>query len=199
MEKVKVSIIYYSSTGTNYKMANWAKEQAESMGAQIRLRKVKELAPMVAIESNTAWKAHYEEARDVEEARGSDLEWADALIFLVPTRFGGPASQMKQFLDIQGGLWAQGKLANKAVTVMSSAGNAHGGQEATILGMYTVMMHWGAVIVPPGYTDPSIFKAGGNPYGTSVTVGENGMVEDVKDALLHQAKRLVEVAKKLKG
>jgi NAD(P)H dehydrogenase (quinone) len=61
------------------------------------------------------------------------------------------------------------------------------------------MMHWGAIIVPTGYTDPSIFKAGGNPYGTSVTVGGDGMVEDVKDAVKHQAKRLIEIASMIKN
>jgi len=102
---------------------------------------------------------------------------------------------MKQFLDIQGGLWAEGKLMNKVVSAMSSAQNPHGGQEATILSLYTTMAHWGAIIVPPGYTNPVIFKAGGNPYGTSVTQGQDGkMIEDVKDAVYHQAKRTVEVA-----
>ena len=134
----------------------------------------------------------------MQEATGEDLEWADAVIFSTPTRFGGPASQMKQFLDRQGGLWAQGKLANKVVSVTSSAGNAHGGQEATIIAMYVSMMHWGAIIVPPGYTDPAVFKAGGNPYGTSVTKADNGMVEDVKDSVLHQVQRTIEVAAKLK-
>ena len=107
------------------------------------------------------------------------------------------ALQMKQFLDIQGGLWAQGKLANKVVSAMSSASNP-GGQENT-QSLYTVMMHWGTIIVPPGYTDDSVFAAGGNPYGTSVTQGEDGkMVEDVENAVKYQARRTVTVAGWLK-
>ena len=55
--------------------------------------------------------------------------------------------------------------------------------------------HWGAIVVAPGYTDPVIYGAGGNPYGTSVTVDQEGkMKEDVKDAVMHQAKRVVTVA-----
>src|SRR5690625_2832707 len=105
------------------------------------------------------------------------------------------ASQMKQFLDIQGGLWASGKTVNKVVSAMTSAQNPHGGQEATILSLYTAMMHWGAIIVPPGYTDPTIFGSGGNPYGISLTVGQDGeMVDDVEDAVKQQAKRTIEVA-----
>lgn len=57
---------------------------------------------------------------------------------------------------------------------MSSAQNTHGGQEATILSLYTTMYHWGAIVVASGYTDPVTFGAGGNPYGTSVTIGQDG-------------------------
>lgn len=199
MDKVKLAIIYYSSTGTNYQMAKWAEEAAKEAGAEVRVLKVKELAPPQAIDSNPAWRKHYDETQNVPEATSQDLEWADALIFSMPTRFGVMPSQMKQFLDIQGGLWAQGKLANKVVSAMSSASNPHGGQEKTLHSLYTVMMHWGTIIVPPGYTDDSVFAAGGNPYGTSVTQGEDGkMVEDVENAVKYQARRTVTVAGWLK-
>lgn len=199
MENVKFAVIYYSMTGINYQLARWAAEAAKEAGAEVRLLKVHELAPEAAINNNPAWKANVEATKDIAEASSADLDWADAIVFSVPTRFGNLAAQMKQFIDLQGGLWAQGKLMNKVVSAMSSAQNPHGGQEATIKSVYTSMMHWGAIIVSPGYTDPSIFKAGGNPYGTSVTQGKDGkMVEDVKDAVYHQAKRTIEVAKWLK-
>ena len=109
------------------------------------------------------------------------------------------ASQMKQFIDTTGGLWAQGKTVNKVVSAMSSAQNPHGGQEAAILSLYTGMYHWGAIVVTPGYTDPVIFGAGGNPYGTSVTIDQDGkIVEDVQAAVKYQAKRTVNVALSLK-
>ncbi|MDR3539378.1 MAG: NAD(P)H:quinone oxidoreductase [Desulfosporosinus sp.] len=199
MDKVKFAVIYYSMTGTNYQLAQWAAEGANQAGAEVRLLKVHELAPDAAINNNPVWKATVEATKDIKEASSDDLDWAEAIIFSVPTRFGNLASQMKQFIDLQGGIWAQGKLMNKVVSAMSSAQNSHGGQEATIKSLYTSMMHWGAIIAAPGYTDASIFKAGGNPYGTSVTQGQDGkMVEDVKDAVIHQAKRTVEIAKWLK-
>lgn len=195
MSKVNLAIIYYSSTGTNYQMAQWAEASAKEAGAEVKVAKVKENAPMGAIESNPAWKAHYEATQNVPEADTDLLEWADAIIFSVPTRFGHVSSQVQQFLDTTGGLWAQGKLANKVVSAMSSAQNPHGGQEATVLAVYTTMHHWGAIIAAPGYTDQSLFKAGGNPYGTSVSVDQDGnMVEDVEDAVAYQAKRTVQVA-----
>ena len=200
MENVKLAIIYYSSTGTNYQLAKWAEEAAKEAGAEVKVVKVPELAPKEAIESNPAWKAHVEATKDVPTATLDDLEWADAIIFSVPTRYGNIPSQMKQFLDTTGGLWAQGKLANKVVSAMASAANAHGGQEQTILQLYTTMYHWGAIVVAPGYTDPSIFAAGGNPYGTSVTVDQNGkMIENVEAAVKHQARRTVQVAQWVKN
>ena len=198
MANAKVAIIYYSMGGTNYELAKWAKEAVESVGSEARILKVQELAPKEAIEGNSAWKAHVEATANIPVATSDDLEWADAVIFSTPTRFGNVPSQIKQFLDTQGGLWAQGKLVNKVVSAMSSAQNPHGGQEATILSLYTSMLHWGAIIAAPGYSDQSVFAAGGNPYGTSVTVGQDGkMIEDVEASVKHQAKRTVDIANKI--
>ncbi|MBP1157060.1 MULTISPECIES: NAD(P)H:quinone oxidoreductase [unclassified Paenibacillus] len=194
MEKVKLAVIFYSMTGTNYRLAQWAAEGAREQGAEVKVLKVPELASEESILANPAWKAHVDEVKDVPTVTLDDLEWADAIIFSVPTRFGNMPGPMKQFLDTTGGLWFQGKLANKVVSAMTSAQNAHGGQEQTILGLYTTMYHWGAIVVAPGYTNASLFGAGGNPYGTSVTVQNGEMVEDVQAAVKHQAKRTVTVA-----
>ncbi len=199
MENVKVAVIYYSARGTNHQLAQWAKEAAVSCGSEVRVLKVQELIPDAVIEKDAGMKALKDLTKDIPVAKSDDLDWADVIIFSTPTRFGSMASQMKNFIDMQGGVWAQGKLVNKVVTAMTSAQNPHGGQEATTLSLYTTMMHWGAIIVTPGYTDDSISKAGGNPYGTSVSVdGEGKMIEDVKDAVMHQAKRAIEVAQWIK-
>lgn len=200
MSNVKLAIIYYSSTGTNYQLAKWAEESAKEAGAEVKVLKVEETAPQQAIASNPAWKEHYEETKDVPVVTLNDLEWADAFIFSIPTRFGTMPAQMKNFIDTTGGLWFNGKLVNKVVSGMSSAQNPHGGQEATILNLYTTMMHWGAIIAAPGYSDPVTFASGGNPYGTSVTVDQDGnMKEDVADGVKYQAKRTIEVAKWVKA
>lgn len=196
---IKLAIIYYSSGGTNYQLAKWAEEAGREAGAEVKVMKVPELAPQSVIDANKDWKAFLESTKEVPEVTLDDLEWADAIIFSVPTRFGNMPSQMKQFLDTTGGLWFNGKLVNKVVSAMSSAQNPHGGQEATILSLYTTMYHWGAIVAAPGYADPSAYKAGGNPYGTSVTVGQDGkMVEDVEAAVKYQAKRTVTVAEWVK-
>jgi len=199
MSNVKLAIIYYSMGGTNYQLAQWAAEGAIEIGAEVKILRVQELAPQSIIDKNPVWKALLEETKNIPEATPDDLDWADAIIFSTPTRFGVMAAQMKNFLDSTGGLWAKGKTVNKVVSAMTSAQNPHGGQEATILSLYTAMCHYGAIIVPPGYTDSSIFGAGGNPYGTSVSVDQDGkMVEDVQAAVKHQAKRTVTVAQWVK-
>ncbi|MDL4842725.1 NAD(P)H:quinone oxidoreductase [Aquibacillus rhizosphaerae] len=198
MNMVNLAIFYYSSTGTNYQLSKWAEEAATETGANVKVRKIKELAPEEAIAQNTAWKAHYEATKDVPEATMDDLEWADGIIFSVPTRFGNVPAQVKQFMDTAGGLWAQGKTVDKVVSAMSSAQNPHGGQEATILNLYTSMFHWGAIIASPGYTNQELFAAGGNPYGVSVTVDQDGkMQEDVEKAVKHQTRRTIEITKKI--
>jgi NAD(P)H dehydrogenase (quinone) len=197
MSNVRLAVVYYSTYGTNHQMAEVAVDAAKAAGAEVRLRKVRETAPAEAVTGQPAWKAHAERTAHVTEASADDMEWATAYLFSSPTRYGVSASQLRAFIDSLGGLWAKGKLANKAVTAMTSAQNPHGGQESTILGLYTTMMHWGAIIVAPGYTDPSIYAAGGNPYGVSVTVSAGPLSEEVKAAIRHQAKRLVEFAEKI--
>lgn len=193
----KVAVIYYSSTGNNYQLAQAVVEGARGAGAEVRLRKVRELAPPEVVASRHDWKAHLEETRDIPEAGMEDLEWADAYVFGSPTRFGNIASQLKQFLDTAGGLWAAGKLANKAAAGFTSAQNDHGGQEATILALYHTLMHWGCILVPPGYTDPVLSRAGGNPYGMSATVPEgpeHKLPENILDGARYLGKRVATVA-----
>lgn len=194
----KLSIIYYSTYGSNVQLAKWAEEEALKLGAEVRVRQVQELAPQSVIDSQAPWKANQEATKNTPIATSDDITWADAILFSVPSRFGNVPSQFKQFIDIQGGIWATGKTVNKAVSAMSSAQNPHGGQEATLLNLYTSMYHWGAIVVTPGYTDASVGLAGGNPYGTSVTIGQDGkMVENVKPAVEHQVRRLLDIAGKL--
>jgi len=191
---VKVAVIYYSATGNVYKLARVVAEGAEEAGAEVRFRKVHELAPEEAIKSNQGWSDHALMTEDVPEAQLDDLDWADAYIFGTPTRFGNVSAQLKQFIDTAGGLWFQGKLADKVASGFTSAQNAHGGQESTLLSMYNVFAHWGSIVVTPGYTDPLLFEAGGNPYGVSSTDTGEGPSEAELAAARYQGRRVAEKA-----
>jgi NAD(P)H dehydrogenase (quinone) len=199
MAQVRLAVVYYSTYGTNHQMAEVAAEAARAEGAEVRLLKVRETAPEGVVNGQDAWKAHAELTAHVPVATLEDLDWANAILISAPTRFGVMASQMRAFIDQLGPLWGRGGLANKAVSAMSSAQNPHGGQETTLISMYTTFMHWGAILVPPGYTDPVIFASGGNPYGASVTAAGNPLGEEDKATIRHQARRLVQVAGKLAG
>ncbi|MCF6524121.1 NAD(P)H:quinone oxidoreductase [Streptomyces sp. JJ36] len=196
-----VAVIYYSSTGNVHKLATAAAESAEKAGAEVRLRRVAELAPEAAIQGNQAWADHVAATADVATAELADLDWADVVLFGTPTRFGLPAAQLKQFIDTAGGLWFQGKLVNKVVSSFASTSTAHGGQESTLLALNNTFYHWGAIIVPPGYADPVMFaEQNGNPYGaSSISSNEPGNVHQENIASVEfQARRAVEIATALK-
>ncbi len=195
----KVAVIYYSQTGITHDQARAVGQGAEEGGAEVRLRRVRELASEQQIAANEAWARHREETQDIPEATQEDLEWADAVVFGTPTRFGLPAAPLKLFIDQMGGLWAQGKLANKIAASFTSAGTEHGGQETTILALNNTFYHWGAIIVPPGYLDPVQFEAG-NPYGASHTSNNGHMPPDaVALGSAHfLGRRVVEIAAKIR-
>ena len=192
----KIAIIYYSATGTTHKLARAIEEGATQAGAEVRLLKVKELAPEEAIASNEGWSAHRLETQDIREATLDDLEWADAIILGSPTRYGLPSAQLKQFIDTTGPLWGQGKLINKIGSSFTSIATAHGGHESTLLAINNVFYSWGSIIVAPSYADPIQFQSG-NPYGASFT-SQNGTVapdEVALNAARFQGKRVAEVTK----
>lgn len=195
---VKLAVIYYSTYGTNHQMASIAADAAKAAGAEVRLLKAPETVPADVVAGVDAWAAHAERTADVPDATVEDMEWANAYLVSAPTRFGIMASQMRAFIDTLGGVWGKGGLANKPISAMTSAQNPHGGQETTLVSFYTTVMHWGGFVVAPGYTDEAIFKTGGNPYGYSHTQGAE-FTEEVKSAIGHQARRLVEIAGKICG
>jgi NAD(P)H dehydrogenase (quinone) len=200
MTDINAAVIYYSATGSVHSMAQAAAKAAEAAGAEVRLRKVHELAPEEAIASNEGWAAHRMQTQDVPEAGLDDLEWADVLIFGTPTRYGLPTAQLKQFIDTTGSLWSAGKLVDKVATSFTSSATRHGGQETTITALNNTFYHWGAIIVAPGYADPVQFAAG-NPYGAS-HVSNNGenLPGDVELASVSfQATRAVQVGMALKA
>ena len=195
----KLALIYYSATGHGTAMAARVASAAETAGAEVRIRHIAETRDPESFAQNPAWAANYEATKDLPAATGDDIVWADAVIFGTPTRFGSPASQFRAFFDSLGGLWAKGQLADKVYAAFTSSQTAHGGQETTLLSLYISLMHFGGIIVPPGYTDGVKF-ADGNPYGVSHVTGpanSNDLEDSTLAALDHLARRVVSVAGRL--
>jgi len=195
----RIAVIYYSATGNVASMAHALARGARESGGEVIVRRVAETAPDEAITANPRWQ-QFVESRADEIATLEDLAWADGLAFGTPTRFGGPASQLKSFLDTTGGLWFSGALASKVCTSFTTGSTAHGGLESTILALNNHFYHWGSIIVPLGYRDPHVARITGNPYGAS-WVSRSGAPpdDDALEACRLQGLRLAQVAGRLSG
>lgn len=195
----KLAIIYYSATGHGTTMAKRIEAAASAAGAEVRLRHIAETLDPESFAGNPAWTANYEATRDLPAATGDDIVWADAVIFGSPTRFGSVTAQFRTFIDSLGGLWSEGKLADKVYAGFTSSNTAHGGQETTLLTLYVTLMHFGGIIVAPGYTDALKF-IDGNPYGASLIASRDNISEfddATSNALDHLARRVVQVTSRL--
>lgn len=192
----RIAVIYYSATGNVHALARAVADGAAGEGADVRLRHVAELPQEMLISFRQHWGRHRSELEDQPEAALEDIEWADGLAFGTPTRFGNVAAQLKVFLDLAGELWQEGKLIDKVGTAFTSAQTEHGGHESTILALNNTLYHWGAIVLPLGYTVHDVFNGGGNPYGTSFTSDHH--VEGPDDTTLvvarAQGARLARVA-----
>ena len=195
----KIAVVFYTTYGHNHRMAQAAADAAREAGAEVRLRQVRETAPDEVVQAQDAWAAQQQAMTDIPEASLDDMEWADGYLLSTPTRYGGAASQMRSFIDTLGPLWQKGALADKTFSAMTSAQNPHGGQETTLQTLYITAMHWGCVLVPPGYTDDSVYAAGGNPYGASVTASGPDVSDEELEVIRHQARRLVRFTDKIRG
>lgn len=192
-----VAVIYYSSSGNVHKLAAAAASAAESVGADVRLRRIPELVAEPPVIDRDAWAAHRTSTEDIPDATLADLDWADAILFGTPVRFGLPAPQLLHFIDTTAQLSIPGKLTNKAVSAFTSGSAPHGGQVSTILALHNAFCHWGSVIVSTGSTEPVLFEPNnGNPYGaSSVSRNQPGNVHDENLAAVEfQARRTVAVA-----
>ncbi len=198
---VNVLIAFYSRNGATEALANAIAEGARSQGAEVRLRRAREVVGPEIMATAPGWKENAERMNKLYEApTPDDAAWADAIIFGSPTRFGAVTSELKAYIDSLGGLWFQGKLVGKAGSAFTSTGTRHGGNESTILSMYNFMAHLGLIIVPLGYGDPAMFAAG-TPYGASSVSGQNSAPPTAEDLAVaqYQGRRVAQVAKALKS
>jgi NAD(P)H dehydrogenase (quinone) len=201
MASSNVLIAFYSRNGSTEALARAFAEGAKAAGAETRLRRARDIVAPEIIAGVPGWKENAARMDATYEApTTADVEWADAIVFGTPTRFGNVAAELKAFIDSLGGLWAKGKLVNKAGAVIVSTQTTHGGNETTALTLYAPMAHLGFVIVPAGYVDPVQFAAG-TPYGASTVSGsghEPPSENDVAAAKVHGG-RVAKIAAAIKS
>ena len=197
---VNILIAFYSRTGSTEALAKAIAEGAREAGAEVRLRRARDLVGAEIMKKAPGWLENSARMdRDYEAPTEADAEWADGLIFGTPTRFGLVSSELKAYIDTFGGLWFQGKLNGKAGSAFTSTSTTHGGNEITIQSLYTPMAHLGMIIVPTGYADPVLFRAG-TPYGASSVSGQTAVppTADEIEVAKFQGKRVAQVARALK-
>jgi NAD(P)H dehydrogenase (quinone) len=167
MTKPKVLIAFYSRNGSVEALALAAAAGAEEAGAEVRLRRARESVGPDIMARAPGWADNAARMNSAYEAPSeADAEWADAVLFGSPTRFGLMTAELKAYIDSLGALWFQGKLFGKAAGGFTSTSGIHGGNETTIVSMYNVLSHFGMVIVPLGGGHPALQRAG-TPYGAS--------------------------------
>ena len=197
----KVLILYYSAYGHIETMAHAVAEGVRAGGASADIKRVPELVP-----EEVARTSHYKLDQPAPEATIAELADYDAIIVGTGTRFGRMSSQMANFLDQAGGLWARGALHGKVGAAFTSTATQHGGQETTLFSIITNLLHFGMVIVGLDYGFAGQMKldevTGGSPYGTTTIAGGDGSRQPTQnelDAARYQGQRVAETAIKLHG
>ncbi len=175
---MKVAIVFYSMYGHMFQMAKAAAEGATSAGADVRLLRVAETLSdeiIAAMRATDAQKAF----SDVSIVKPEDLEWADGILFGVPTRFGNMSGQVAAFFDTTGQVWARGGLVGKIGSVMSSSATQHGGAVTTIQHVHSTLLAHGMIVAGLPYAKyPALFDTtdvnGGSVFGATAITGGDG-------------------------
>lgn len=203
---MKILIVFYSTYGHVYKMAQAVAEGAKTVkGAEVEIRRIPETLPQEVLEKMGALDAQNAFSQ-IPVCRVDDLAEADAVIFGTPTRFGNMCGQMRQFLDATGKLWASGALVGKAGSVLVSSNTQHGGQESTILSFHFTLLHHGMVVVglPYAFQGQTTVDeiTGCSPYGASTIAGTDGSRFPSENELAgarFQGEHVARIAGKLAG
>jgi NAD(P)H dehydrogenase (quinone) len=201
---MKILVLFYSSYGHVYRMAEAVAEGARSVsGAEVVVKRVPETLS-AEVQKAMGIDAASKVYEYIPVASVDDLEKADAVIFGTPTRFGNMAGQMRAFLDATGGLWTRNALIGKIGSVFASSATQHGGQESTILSFHTTLLHHGMIIVGLPYSFKGQTRideiTGGSPYGASTIAGGAGErlpSENELSAARYQGKHVAEIAARL--
>src|SRR3954452_21220722 len=174
----RVQVIFYSTYGHVYRLAEAVAEGARAAGASdVEVLQVAETLPADVLEKMGATEARKAFA-NVPLADPRRLTEADAIILGTPTRYGSATAQMRAFLDNTGGLWMSGGLIGKVGSGFTSTASQHGGQETTLLTLSTFFFHMGMVITGVPYSTQELLNlsemSGGTPYGATTISGPQG-------------------------
>lgn len=197
----KVLVLYYSTYGHIETMAYAVAEGAREAGAEATVKRVPELVP-----EESARRNNFKLDQPAPVATTDELPEYDAIVVGTPTRFGNMSSQMRNFFDQTGKLWAQGALIGKVASVFTSTATQHGGQESTLLSTHITLLHHGMVIVGLPYAAGGQSRldeiTGGSPYGATTIAASDGSRQpsgNELDLARFQGRHVAQIAAKLAG
>jgi multimeric flavodoxin WrbA len=76
------------------------------------------------------------------------------------------------------GLWANGALIGKVMSVFTSTASQHGGHETTRVSFHFTLLHHGMIVVGLPYSEQRLLNmaeiTGGTPYGATTLTGIDG-------------------------
>ncbi len=200
---MKVLIVYYSTYGNVYKMAQLVADGVKEVpGAEPVIRTVHELIPQAVIDSRDEMKAGKAMQKDVPLVTLDDFRQAGAIAFGTPTRFGNVSAQLKNQIDQLTSLWLKGELESKPAGIFVSTGSLHGGQETTSLTLMAPLLHLGMILVGVPYSVQELFttQGGGSPYGPGHVAGaDNTRDIDAQETIICRAlgRRLADLGLRL--
>ena len=195
----KILVLYYSSYGHVETMAHAVVEGATSAGATVTVKRVPELVP-----DEVARASHFKLDQPAPVAEPNELAAYDAIIVGTGTRYGRMSSQMANFFDRTGALWAKGALVGKLGAAFTSTASQHGGQETTLISILTNLLHHGMAVTGLPYSFQGQLRldevTGGTPYGASTLAGGDGsraVSGNERDGARFLGRHVAELASKL--
>jgi NAD(P)H dehydrogenase (quinone) len=202
---MQVLIVYYSTYGNVYKMAQLVAEGVKEVpAAEPVIRTVPELMPQAVIEARDDMKAGKAMQQGVPLVTLDDFRQAGAIAFGTPTRFGNVSAQLKNQIDQLTSLWLNGELEGKPAGIFISTGSLHGGQETTSLTLMAPLLHLGMILVGVPYSVQELFttQGGGSPYGPGHVAGSDNTRDiDAQEATICRAlgRRLADLGLRLRS
>jgi len=196
-EKPRLLVVFYSRSGVVEGLANALAEGAREAGAEVRLRRARELVGPEVMALAPGWTDNAARMNALYKApTADDMRWADGYAFGAPTRFASASSELRGFLESLGALWLSNELKGKPAGVFTACSAPHGGLETTALGLWPTLAHLGMIIVPTGYGHALSRKAG-TPYGAG-SVSRGAPSEDEAAIAHYQGGGLAAVANLLR-
>jgi NAD(P)H dehydrogenase (quinone) len=159
---VKILVLYFSRTGNTKAMAEEVAAGVKEGGADVILK-------------------------EITRATVEELVEADGIIIGSPSYFGGPAAEVKRFLDES--IRVRGKLEGKIGAAFCSSRHRAGGRETTMLSILQSMLIHGMIVCG----DP--LSTGGH-YGAAANGPPD---EQAKRECRALGRRVAEIAWRLKG